>query len=115
MGPDVLHKEEAMVCTKYNVRIWFAGSFGHNRNEDVCMKSTHKTESNIETQNITWKTHNSGKNHDSPRAIEYTIWEEYKVEEKRRGNDLLSSFFATRGGYNEEATTSLSLLHALYN
>ena len=31
------------------------------------------------------------------------------MSRKHRGNDLLSSFFATRGGYNEEATTSLSL------
>ena len=42
---------------------------------------------------LTWKTHNSGKNHDSPRAAEYTIWEEYKVEE------------------NTEAMTSFLLLH----
>ena len=31
------------------------------------------------------------------------------MSRKHRGNDLLSSSFATRGGYNEEATTSLSL------
>ena len=28
-----------------------------------------KTVSNVETQDITWKTHNSGKNHDSPQAV----------------------------------------------
>ena len=41
------------------------------------------------------------------------------MSRKHRDNDLLSSSFATRGGYNEEATTSLShtlsLSHALYN
>ena len=36
-------------------------------------RNIQKTESNIETHDITWKTHNSGKNHDSPRAVEYTI------------------------------------------
>ena len=51
-----------------------------------------------------------GENHDSPRAAEYTIREEYNVEEKHRGNDLLSSSSPTRGGgYKMEATTSLSL------
>ena len=80
------------------------------------------TENNSETQDITWKTHNSGKNHDSPQAVEYTIWEEYNVEEKHRGNDPLSSSSPhARRRYKMEATTSLSLsiylslLHALYN
>ena len=50
-----------------------------------------KTGSNIETQDITCKTYNSGKNHDSPRAVEYTIWEEIQSRRKHRGNDLLSS------------------------
>ena len=45
------------------------------------------------TQDITWKTHNGGKNHDSPRAVKYTIWEEYRIKE------------------NTEATTSCLLLH----
>ena len=45
------------------------------------------------TQDITWKTHNGGKNHDSPQAVKYTIRKEYKVEE------------------NTEATTSCLLPH----
>ena len=46
---------------------------------------------NVETQDVTWKTHNGGKNHDSPQAVNNTtIREEYKSR-KRRGNDLSSS------------------------
>ena len=52
----------------------------------------YKVEYEMTTQRLTWKTHNSGKNHDNPRTIEYTIWEKYKVEE------------------NTEATTSCLLL-----
>ena len=48
---------------------------------------------NVETQDITWKIHNDGKNHDSPQAVKYTIRKEYKVEE------------------NTEATTSCLLSH----
>ena len=107
-------------------KIWFPSSFGHNRNEDVCTKSTHKTESNIETQNITWKTHNSGKNHDSPRAVEYTIWEEYKVEENTEATTSCLLLHHTRrrlqdGGNDLSLSLSASLslthalLHALYN
>ena len=75
--------------------------------------------SNVETQDVTWKTHNDGKNHDSPQAVNNTtIREEYTVEEAQRQRPLVP-FLATRGGgYNEEATTSLSLSltlsHALY-
>ena len=47
----------------------------------------------VETEDITWKAHNGGKNHDSPRAAEYTIREEYNVKG------------------NTEATTSCPLLH----
>ena len=71
-----------------------------------------------ETPDITWKTHNDGKNHDSPRAAEYTIKEEYNVEEQTQRQRPLVSFLTTRGGdYKMEATTSLSLslVHALYN
>ena len=102
-------------------RIRFSSSFGHNRTEEVCTKSTQKTESNIETQDITWKTHNSGKNHDSPRAVEYTIWEEYKVERKHRGNDLLSSSSPHAAAVTRwrqrplSLSLCISLLHALYN
>ena len=34
---------------------------------------TQENRGNVETQGITWKTHNGGKNHDSPQAIKYTI------------------------------------------
>ena len=69
---------------------------------------------NVETQDVTWKTHNGGKNHDSPQAVNNTtIGEEYTVEETQRQPPLVL-FLATRGGgYTEEATTSLSLSHAL--
>ena len=76
----------------------------------------------VETQDITWKTHNDGENHDSPRAAEYTIREEYNDEENTQRQRPLVFFFTTRGGgYKMEAATSLSLshthalLHALYN
>mgnify|MGYP006973849238 CR=1 FL=1 len=78
---------------------------------------------NVETQDVTWKTHNGGKNHGSPQAVNNTtIREEYTVEEAQRQRPLVP-FLATRGGgYNEKATTSLSLSlslshtlsHALY-
>ena len=59
---------------------------------------------------LAWKTHNSGKNHDSPWAAEYTIREEYNVEENTQRQRALVLFFTTRGGgYKMEATTSLSL------
>ena len=66
--------------------------------------------SNVETQHVTWKTHNGGKNHDSPQAVNnITIREEYTVEETQRQRPLVL-FLATRGGgYTEEATTSLSI------
>ena len=57
---------------------------------------------------LTWKTHNGGKNHGNPQAAEYTIGEEYNVEETQRQRPLVL-FFATRDGYNKEGTTSLSL------
>ena len=41
-----------------------------------------KTVSNVETQDVTWKTHNSGENHDSPQAVKYTIWERYTITQK---------------------------------
>ena len=34
---------------------------------------TQKNRGNVETQDITWKTHYGGKNHDSPQAVKYTI------------------------------------------
>ena len=73
----------------------------------------------VETQDITWKTHNGGKNHGSPRAAEYTIGEEYNSGSARATTSSTSPF-ATRGSYKMEATTSLSLslphsAHALYN
>ena len=74
-------------------------------------RNTHtENRNNVETQNVTWKTHNGGKNHDSPQAVNnITIREEYTVEETQRQRPLVL-FLATRGGgYTEEATTSLSL------
>ena len=68
----------------------------------------------VETQDITWKTHNDGKNHGSPRAAEYTIREEYNDEENTQRQQPLVLFFTTRGGgYKMEATTSLSLSMSL--
>ena len=64
----------------------------------------------VETQDITWKTHNGGKNHDSPRATEYTIREGYNVVENTQRQRPLVLFLSTRGGgYKREARTSLSL------
>ena len=57
------------------------------------VKQKYKIENETMTQRLTWKTHNGGKNHDNPQAAEYTIREEYNVEE------------------NTEATTSCPLLH----
>ena len=55
-------------------RIRFPSSFGHNRNEGVCTKYTENRKCKwTETRDITWKTHNGGKNHDSRHAVEYTI------------------------------------------
>ena len=34
---------------------------------------TQKNGGNVATQDITWKTHNGGKNHDSPQSVKYTI------------------------------------------
>ena len=62
--------------------------------ENVCTKSTHKTECNMEIQDITWKTHNGGKNHDNPQAVKiHYMREEYNDKE------------------STEATTSCLLLH----
>ena len=67
---------------------------------------------------LMWKTHNGGKNHGSPQTAKYTMRKEYNVEETQRQRPLVL-FLATRGGYNKEATTSLSLSLslslALYN
>ena len=53
---------------------------------------------NVETQDVTWKTHNGGKNHDSPQAVNNTtIREEYTVEETQRQRPLVLSL-ATRDG-----------------
>ena len=79
---------------------------------EMCRKQKYK----VETQDITWKTHNDGKNHDNPRAAEYTIREEYNDEENTQRQRPFVFFFTTRGGgYKMEATTSLSLSHTLYN
>ena len=71
----------------------------------------------VETQDVTWKTHNGGKNHDSPQVVNNTtIREEYTVEETQRQRPLVLFLTTRGGGYTEEATTSLSLSlsHALY-
>ena len=70
---------------------------------------------NVETQDVTWKTHNGGKNHESPQAVKQSLYErKYNFEETQRQRPLVL-FLATSGdGYTEEATTSLSSLsHAL--
>ena len=67
---------------------------------EMCRKQKYK----VETQDITWKTHNGGKNHDSPRALEYTIRKEY-YNGSARATTSSTSHFATRGGgYKMEAT-----------
>ena len=75
-----------------------------------CMHEIYRKQKyKVETQDITWKTHNGGKNHDSPRAAEYTIRKEYNSG-SARATTSSTSLFATRGGgYKMEATTSLSL------
>ena len=37
--------------------------------------------SNVETQDITWRTNNGGKNHDNPQVAKYTIRKEYNDKE----------------------------------
>ena len=68
-----------------------------------------KNRNNEEAQDVTWKTHNGGKNHDNPQAVNnITIREEYTFEETQKQRPLVL-FLATRSGsYTEEATTSLS-------
>ena len=78
-------------------------------------KQKYKVENETMTQRLTWKTHNGGKNHDSPQAAEYTIGEEYNVVKTQRQRPLVHFFTTHGGGYKMEATTSLSLSHALYN
>ena len=66
--------------------------------------------SNVKTQDITWKTHKGGKNHDSPQAVKYTIGKRNTMTQKTQRQQPLVFFFASRGGgYTVEAMTSLSL------
>ena len=67
------HTDNRMLYTEGDVRIQFTSPFGHNRMRMYARNQMQKMESNVETQNITWKTHNGGKNHDSPQAVKYTI------------------------------------------
>ena len=72
---------------------------------------------NVETQNVTWKTHNGGKNHDSPQAVKCTMRKVYNVEEEHRGNDLLSSspspHAAVTTRRQQPLALSLSLSHSV--
>ena len=91
-------------------KIRFPSSFGHNRTEGVCTKYTENRKCKwTETQGITWKTHNGGKNHDSHQAAKNTVRKEYNSG-SARATTSSTSLFATRGGgYKMEATTSLTL------
>ena len=64
------HQDFSHVSCEHVDRNRSTSSFGHNRTLEVYTKSkVQKTVSNVETQDITWKTHNGGKNHDSPQAV----------------------------------------------
>ena len=64
----------------------------------------------VETQDIMWKTHNGGKNHDSPQAVNNHYMRGNTMAHKTQRQQPLVFFFATcGGGYTVEATTSLSL------
>ena len=60
---------------------------------------------------------NVGKTTAAHRLQKIALCERNTMSTNHRGNDLLSSFLGTRGGYNEEATTSVSvsLSPTLYN
>ena len=69
-----------------------------------------KNSEQCQEQGITWKTHNGGKNHDSPQAVNNHYMRGNTMTQKTQRQQPLGSFFATRGGgYTVEATTSLSL------
>ena len=67
----------------------------------------------VETPDISVEKPNVGKATATHMLQKITLYERNTMSRKHRGNDLLSSSLATRGGYNEEATTSLSLSHSL--
>ena len=67
----------------------------------------------VETPDINVENPNVGKTTTAHRLQKIALYERNTMSRKHRGNDLLSSSLATHGGYNEEATTSLSLSHAL--
>ena len=62
---------------------------------------------------LTWKTQMWEKTTATHRLQKITLYKRNTMSRKHRGNNLLSSSLATRGGYNEEATTSLSLSFSL--
>ena len=77
------------------------------------------------TQVLTWKTHNDGKNHGSPQAVEYTVGEKITTVETQ-GQRPLALLSSPHAAVTMEATTSLSLTlshslsrsifaHAVYN
>ena len=77
---------------EHSVRNGSTSSFGHNRILEVCTKLKYrKTVSKVKKQDITWKAHKGGKNHDSPQAVNSTTMERNTQSRKRRGNDLSSS------------------------
>ena len=80
-------------------------------------KQKYRVENETTTQRLTWKTHNGGKNHDNPQAVEYTIREEYNVEENTQATTSCPLLHHTRrrlqdGGNN--LSLSLSLCYTLY-
>ena len=57
---------------------------------------------------LTWKTHNDGKNHDSPLTAEYTMGEKITTVEAQ-GQRPLALLSSPHAVVTMEATTSVSL------
>ena len=67
----------------------------------------------MEAQGVTWKTHNCGKNHDSPQAVKNTTIERNTQTRKRRGNDLSSSSLSHAAAVTTRRQQPLSLSHSV--
>ena len=72
--------------------------------------------SSVLTQNITWKTHNGGKNHDSPQAVNnHYLREEYNDTENTEATSCLLLRHTRRRLHSGGNDLSLCLSRALSN
>ena len=70
-----------------------------------------KNRNNVETEDVTWKTHNVGKTTAAHRLQKIPLYERNTLSRKRRGNDLSSSSSPHAAAVTQRRQRPLSLSH----